>query len=62
MTTSANSIDDTHDTTAVDIVLMVVWFAAFILEAVADTEKMVFRTKPENKVHGVGAGIRVYVG
>ena len=38
MITSSNSIDDTHDTTAVDIVLMVVWFAAFILEAVADTD------------------------
>lgn len=55
-----NNRDDTAPLTAVDIVAMVLWLIAFLIEAAADCEKMAFRNDSANKGRFITSGLWSY--
>ena len=54
-----NAVDDSASTSVhlFDGLCMVLWVAGFIIEVVADTEKMVFRSNSKNRHHYITTGI-----
>eukprot|EP01061_Rhynchopus_euleeides_P013954 TRINITY_DN24220_c0_g1_i1.p2 TRINITY_DN24220_c0_g1~~TRINITY_DN24220_c0_g1_i1.p2 ORF type:complete len:287 (+),score=96.88 TRINITY_DN24220_c0_g1_i1:56-916(+) len=55
-----NETDDTAPLTAVDAVAFTGWSAGFLLEALADVQKFVFRCNPENKGKFITEGVWKY--
>lgn len=55
-----NDRDDTAPVTVVDYLGMLLWFAGFLIEAAADSEKMVFRDDPANKGKYITTGLWSY--
>jgi steroid 5-alpha reductase family enzyme len=57
-----NSIDDSSSSSSMflpvfDGICMLIWFVGFIIEVIADTEKMVFRNDEKNKHKYITSGI-----
>jgi steroid 5-alpha reductase family enzyme len=55
-----NSVSDTTPIGALDVVLMLAWFASFLIEATADVQKSEFRNLPENKTKFITSGLWAY--
>lgn len=52
-----NTVEDTAPLHVADIAAMILWFVAFLIEAAADSEKMVFRSIAANKHKYITTGL-----